>query len=546
MKLINMKGYAINAGLATILLSFCGGEAGAVPTLYPTQVTKLMSIQNSTNSNLISDDVDLNRIYVMPPNTATGTVKGLHTLTTNLGFCSEMKIIQGYSSSLTDRISQLTDEEVESRTELKKYEEALTKARTAAADFATARGLESLVDLDQNIAAVDERLSALYLSIDACKANCEAAMSEARELAKEKIKLVKNRRELAKQKAADAREYERHKQKVEAAQANYNDVAERYKKIVDRVTSVQAQLLSLYSRFGQMEGARAAFDYASSWDENVMALKNANPEMSFEKINTANAKVYASALNLPNIPADRAILAFEVPGAPGQGHVSLTSFPTSLNANVVLSLVGACPLAYPEMFPNAVGANADSMKYGMTITYEYPSSFKLKVAAKYNMYKMYEKIQTSGSRGGFFSSRSWSRTEEKNFFKDSFRVEWDIQDPSNTVSNEEREEIEATLRREVMTRLATLALPSVPDRQGVVAAVKPGPHGAVVMADSLVKACPGNVYCIAGAIALNVLDSIFGSSKTTASYLHIQDIEVEEVWSKDMVTLKPWITVYNP
>ena len=122
MKLINMKGYAINAGLATILLSFCGGEAGAVPTLYPTQVTKLMSIQNSTNSNLISDDVDLNRIYVMPPNTATGTVKGLHTLTTNLGFCSEMKNIQGYSSSLTDRISQLTDEEVESRTELKKYE----------------------------------------------------------------------------------------------------------------------------------------------------------------------------------------------------------------------------------------------------------------------------------------------------------------------------------------------------------------------------------------------------------------------------------------
>ena len=112
------------------------------------------------------------------------------------------------------------------------------------------------------------------------------------------------------------------------------------------------------------------------------------------------------------------------------------------------------------------------------------------------MYKMFEKIVSSGSSGGFFSSRSWTSVEERNFFRDSFSINWTEQDPENTVTEEQRLNVEHDMRAHILERLASLALPTAPNRDAIIQAGQPPPHGAVVVAGSLMTACPTNIYCI--------------------------------------------------
>lgn len=53
-----------------------------------------------------------------------------------------------------------------------------------------------------------------------------------------------------------------------------------------------------------------------------------------------------------------------------------------------------------------------------------------------------------------------------------------------------------------MLRMATLALPSAPNLAEFLRATAPPAHGSVVVADSLMSACPGNGYCVAASFIL--------------------------------------------
>jgi hypothetical protein len=234
-----------------------------------------------------------------------------------------------------------------------------------------------------------------------------------------------------------------------------------------------------------------------------------------------------------------------MPGIPKDRYMDLGSgFPQSISANLVLSLVGACPMLHPEYFDIQPGYGANKMAYGLTITYDFPAAMVVRATAHYNMYKMYEKIVSSGSSGGFFSSRSWTNVEEHTFFKDSFSIDWKTQDPANSVSEERRLEIEHEMRAHIIERIASLALPSAPNRDAILAAGAPPVHGAVVVSNSLMQACPGNVYCVAGSLILTSLDAIFGSSSATASYIQTQNFDATETWSQSQTILKPWVTSY--
>ena len=162
--------------------------------------------------------------------------------------------------------------------------------------------------------------------------------------------------------------------------------------------------------------------------------------------------------------------------------------------------------------------------------------------AKYNMYKMYQKIMRSGKSGGLFRSKSWSSVEERNFFKDSFTVSWD--DSENTLSQADKDAREQEMRRSVLSRLATIALPTVPNRAEILNAGDPPTRGAIVVSDELMKTCPSNVYCVAGAAVMRVLDAIFGNSTSTANYTNIQDITVTEKYNNKQKITKSWITSY--
>ena len=528
-----------------ILINF--SSAWAAPSIYPLDLTQLQSLNNPTSSNLIADDLDTKKIYVMPPNVAEAKVSGLHTLSANVGFCGEVSDLQKYSRRATEKIAQLSEQELKYKPQVDQARKALSEAREEAARFATENKLSALFDLDTQIQQKEDRLSALYKSADNCKSVCENIKTEIIETEKAKNQLMKDRRDIAHENTEQSRAYDRKKAIVEARAQNLADAEEGFTKIEERIKSLRSDFHKMYSDYAKMEGGRAALIYDSHWDENVSGLRAANPGFDFEKINTQNAKLFSSLKGVKDIPADLTVLAYEIAGTPKDNYMELNAgFPPKLSSNIVLSLLGVCPMLHPADFDLKAPNSVSEMKYGLTITYDFPTTVNLKASARYNMYKMFEKIVSSGSSGGFFSSHSWTSVEERNFFRDSFSINWTEQDPQNTVTEDQRANVERDMRSHIMERLGSLALPSAPDREAIISAGAPPAHGAVVVASSLMTGCPTNIYCVGASLLFTSLDAIFGSSSSSANYKQIQDIWLDETWSRSQVILKPWVTSYVP
>lgn len=515
-------------------------SAFAEPTLYPTNVSVLSSIINKTNSNILADEVDPKTIWVMPPNTATAKVSGMHTPTANMGYCAEMRDLQTYTRDLSAQINDLMKLKKSKTQELLALEDKASALDQAAQKFAADRNLSALSELDTRIGSAEIRLTELYALQDRCTNNCEQIEVEVSDLIKAKAEMLKQRNVLAKENTADIRAYNKMQKEAVAAKNRYISKRQVFTDLAGEIQTMQNQFKAAYASFGKMEGARAGIKYKSTWDDNVTALREANPGFNIQKIKTQNAQLMTELSGLENVDAGSAILGMPLPGFK-DGLAKYPAYPESLTTNVVLSLVGACPMAHPEYFDLGQVPLAE-MSYGMIITYDYQTIFKMKASVKYNMYKMYQKIVSSGSRGGLFSSRSWSNVEEKNIFQDSFIVKWD--DRENSVPQEEKEEREKEMRHAVLLRLATQAIPDSPSRVELLQAVAPGPHGAIVLADALTKTCGFNVYCQGGAIVMRVLDAIFGSSSTSSSYTKITNSDLEENYEVQQKITKSWITTY--
>jgi hypothetical protein len=523
-----------------------GAQAFATPTLYPTDPSSLYMISNPTSSGLLADDHDPRKVYVLPPNVAEASTGVAHSPTTHLGFCREMGNLQTITRDLSEQMKEASDQKVAAKKDVDKIFADLQTARKDAADFMAEKNLQAIKSLDDQIQALDDRLNDLYPRSNECSGDaCDLINEDIRNTEKDRTDLRRDRRTLASQNANDVRLYDRKKAKVAALDLNYKEANSVFNQTIKDLNQIHADFMNMYLTYGKLDGMTVSFKYVSNWDANVASLRQANPAFQFEKIVTQNAKVFSSLLSVKDIPGNTAIIAYLTPGAPQKDYLTYGSgFPSAIQTEVLLSLVGACPIQHPEYFDIEQGAGADKMTYGLTIAYEFPATMQLKAEAKYNMYKMYQKIVSSGSSGGFFSSRSWSNVEERSYFRDSFNVAWTEQDPDNSVSEERRLEIEHEMRAHIMDRIANIALPMTPNRDGIIAANPPPEHGAAVVAGSLMKACPGNVYCVAGSLILTSLDAIFGSSSATASYMLTQDFEAKESWELNKVIMKPWVTSY--
>ena len=449
--------------------------------------------------------------------------------------------------SIKKSVNELKNKEIAYKAEVDKIFEKLQKSRLQAAAIVADKHLQPLVDLDNQIDSLSERLSILYKDAETCKTTCDDINKEVRDSEKIKYQAQKDRRKLALENADDVRAYDKLKAVSDAYDQNYNEAKKSFSEIKADIKQAHDEFGSMYSTFGKLEGARVAMNYTSPWDDNMASLRDNNPGFQFEKITTQNTKLFTNLIGVKDIPGDQAVLAYEMPGVLKDGVLDLQSgFPGSLSANIVLSVVGVCPMLHPEDFELTESSTPEKMSYGLTFIYDFPAAMKVVGTAKYNMYKMYQKIMSSGSSGGFFSSRSWSNVEEHTFFKDSFTVDWVTQDAANSITEDERLNMEHEMRAHIMERIAALALPTAPNRDQMMAPGTPPPHGAVVVAGSLMQACPGNMYCMAGSLILSSLDAIFGSSSSTANYLQTQNFDLTETWSNSKVVLKPWITSFVP
>ncbi len=532
--------------LFTMSAALLTTAAFATPTIYPKDLTFLGQIRNPTNSNLVADDSDLKVIWVMPPNTATSKVEGLHTITSNVGYCKEMANLQSYSASMSERMKELRLKEMDSQEEVRILSLKISEARQELARYVAQNNLADIQNLDDRLTIVESEINGLNDRLSTCGDNCHEILSQLKELRNERLKLTKDRRLLSQTKVRQVREMEKKKSSVEGYQKDLEDSETRWEKISKRLEDMRQTFNDMYESFGKLEGARAAIAFESNWDENINELQIQNPGFDFKRILTQNAVVITNLIGAGELPGTGAVMGYEIGGTYTDGKITYPSYPQSLSGNVRLSLIGTCPVLHPELFNIKLPNGADNMKYGMTVSYEFPSTFAVDLTAEYNMYKMYQKIAKSGKKGGFFSSKKWNSIEEKTFFREEFKVKWNEQDEANTLTEEQKADFEKEMRDNMFGRLAAIGLPSVTN-PGVLVTPDAGPTGAAVLASSFAKnpACKVNKYCVAASIGVNILDAIFGSSSSSSSYTNIQDIRQIAEWSRSVVVYKPWISSYR-
>ncbi len=533
-------------GIVSVLLA--ASQAMAVPTLYPRDFNLLAGIQNPTNSNLIADDKDIQTVYVMPPNEGYSYAGGFHTPNAQLLFCPNLKKLADQSGKLIDRVDALRLKQSEQIDALNKMDEKITKAKLEQAEYEISANIGGLAKIDGDIKTANESLEALYSKLDTCNESCEALLADVETLQKQVRELTKARTEFVKANLKSVQQLEKKKVAVAALEEQKEDVLENFEELVTKLNKAQNEVTLLFSTYGNMEGGRAAFAYRSDLESNMTVLRSLNPGINFQTLQTENVSVYPALLGVHGLTGGSAVLRFEAPNVTHSttgAAIQLASYPPSLDGNAVLSLLGACPMSNPELFKLKEVSTPDKMKFGMLISYQYPAIMNLKMKAKYNMYKLYSLVKSSGSSGGLFRSKSWSTTEERTFFRDAFRVEWNIEDPANSISDDERIAMEREARLALLGRLVQIGLPQMPDKSLFSNALPPPTRGSVVVADSLMQACPGNVYCMAGSFILKGLDAIFGSSSSSSSYTNIQDAELEEEWNYNKTVMKPWVTNYK-
>ncbi|GAB4010956.1 MAG: hypothetical protein Fur0010_04520 [Bdellovibrio sp.] len=519
-------------------------NAWALPTLYPTEVTLLSTIQNKTNSNLVADSVDSHVIYVMPPNSAYSYVEGLHTLNANLGMCREIRDLQTYGRRLTQRIADISEKAEERQKIKEKKLEDLKNAKLKLADYVVANSIQEISSLEDAITENQKLIIRVSDQIQSCEQNCDMLNTEYKDLRKIRRELLERKHALQDSYGEKYEKFLKQQKKVEALQADYDTIQEEWENLTSSLLKLRNDFHEMYKKYGELEGASAAVRFTSQWDQNIDSLRELNPGFDFKKIPTQNAVITSNITDLKYIPSGSAILGYRIGGDYQEGHIKMPAYPENLSGNVVLSLLGACPVLHPGDFDINIPSGSDRMRYGLTVAYEYPSAFTTRVRMTYNMHKIYQKIVSSGSRGGFFRRRSWTSVEERTYFQDSFKVDWLEQDASNRLTAEQKEEMEQEMRNRIFARLAAIGLPAAANA-GQLVLPSLNASGAIVLSGALKKHCPGNAYCIAGSVALDVLDSIFGSSFASASYTNVQNADMSEEWSQTIVSFKPWVTSYN-
>lgn len=518
----------------------------ATPTIYPKDVSLLSKLENPTNSNLVADDSDPHTVWVMPPNKAHSKVEGLHTPTTHLGFCKQMSDAQKRAALMEQEVLVQMQKRLDAENSLQLIQQKIDAAKADQARYALDNGLDLVSMLDDQIATVKEEIKELTAEKGNCQSNCQEINDQLKEKKAEEKSLQAERRIAIRDKAQAAQILAQKKAIVKAYEEELQSAQSRFDTVINKLNEIQATQLRLYSTYAKMEGARAAISFDSDWDKNIQELARLNPGFDFKQIQTKNAVIYASMVAGKNLPGEGAIMGYEIAGNNEEGRMTFPSYPANISGNVRLSLVGACPVLFPELFDVKLASGTDKMKYGLMVSYEYPSAFLLSLDVKLNYYRMYKKVVKSKSSGNFFSPSSKTSVKEYNMERDGFEVKWRQQDIGNSLTQDRKFEIETEIRNSMYAKLAAMLVPNLPNAAEMLAA-NPGPSGAKVLSEELGKnaTCQANAYCAGASIGFNVLNAAFSSSSSESSYTNINNVELTYSWSDSDVMWKPWISSYK-
>lgn len=522
-------------------------NALAVPSAF-TSKCGAIDVENTTSSTLLRDHDDCGVIWVLPPSAGTIKLSGLEP-SANLGMCQELKDIQASSRYVVGEVKKLSKKISELEPE---YQAAEAVLELAMHDLAEVKRLAEYQDIrakEDEIAEIEDRIEALIGQLESCQNNCDALETEFKEKRKERRLAKKELRQLKREYREIVRRAEKAEAKVEAARFGLENVGAEITKMLGKQTELRNTLQSWLFHFSKLEGGKAFVDYNSGWSDNVRELERRySGRYTFKEVDTKDARIFVNLIGsgdqetyLSSMPS---VLDYSINGHKyvpwgEERPVEQSALPSHIGGSLRLSMIGGCPAYYKNfleqdthMIPNdSVESRYD---YAISASYKYPAAFKLKMTASYNLFKFYERISQSTTRGGFFSRKTYNTVMENKIDRDSFSIDWDVEDPDSEFDLAKRQEVEKSLKHELMGRvLNTMARPITTNPVNVtVNQITPPASGAIILAQGLNQTCGyWSLWCSGTSWVLKTLDAVFGSSTAVATFQSTHDRTATETWN---------------
>lgn len=517
-----------------------------------------LDIDNQTNSTLIRDHSDCNKVWVMPPNLGFAEVSSLGA-SGNVGFCSSMKELQTATIRYSARFNELSQENAELSRDTRRAAEQLRRARIAAGEARMDRRFQAYQDAQELFSENEERIVELIELREECTQSCDSIDNEIDSLESHRRQLRSELSRARRERNQAQRILSRAEGRVEAAQDTLNDARDAEIRTAEMIQRIQTLIFNMYGTYGKLDGGRVSVNYQSKWDENVAELERLYDKYNFQKIPTRGTRINASIVGsssesnyLSTLPA---VLDYSIAGFPYlpfgvQDTNELAALPTGLQGTLRLSVIGACPVFYENYLEDTTAPLVErtdfsdlGFGFGISADYEYPAIFNFKLEASYNLWKLYEKHMTSGSSGGFFSKKSWTNISEKSLQEETFKIKWF--DEAGLYSEEQKSEMRKFIKGELMNRVLTMMATPVPATNISVTVHQPPETGAIVAARGLEQACGWYSYqCRAAGWVLRGLNAVFGSSQSSANFRQEHNMTAKEVWDETKTIWRPATTSY--
>lgn len=281
------------------------------------------------------------------------------------------------------------------------------------------------------------------------------------------------------------------------------------------IISAKNSVDELISDNARRHGGTLNIPYVTKFAANINKIKKENPSYpDVRPVETFHARLYFSVPDSVQDGLDVSLLpvirTYSIAGVKASNLAkSPAQVANKIDVTLSLTEIGACIMRYPQKF-----GVTEAPKFGMTLIYDYPFVFTTKVTASYNLKSIYHYLKTTGSSGGLFTSRTWTKTVESNWGAGAIKFHWAQSDPDSTINASQRFKIESSIKSELLSTIDQLILTKA--NVGIPKAQNPGPHGAIILSQQIDKTCAANEYCAAASIALRTLNAIFGSSSMSA------------------------------
>lgn len=541
--------------LASSYLVLSSGQAAAAPSAYSSGFGTL-DLVNETSSTLVRDSDDPSLIWVLPPSSGQKAYVSSFQANQNLDFCDNVSSLSKASNSLAKRIATIAEGFGEIDLEVKLAEENAERQKVIVAEFSAMPELSKLITIEDQVADLKSRREDLLQKLDTCVEDLcykvKDEFQEVRALLREKEAYLY---ELAKANVELSKQYNRANAKLKVYESIYDDSLRKKQELLSQVIEVESLIMGLYASKAKLEGGYAGIDFDSMWDANVKALSKAYPSYEFRPIQTKNTRIFANVVgpsknydyyeSLPalldySIAGQAYLPAGEIPDL-GSDH----ALPSKISGALRLSILGACPLEKKDFFKDVnLAQKTSTVPFSISASFSYPLLYSYKLKVKYNLYKVYEIIKRSGTKGGLFSSKSYRELIEKTNMDDALTFDWD--DQAQAYTKDEKLEIQREIKKSFVDKtLAAMAEPVKGKGAGEALAIGPAPEaGAIVIADGLTKVCGFHIYCHAGSWILRGVYGVFGRSEIEDRFKQSHDIELTEEWSSKDVKYVPATVVF--